>query len=324
MLFLNDTISLQHSKIVSKIFSQHARDSVVSYVNLFGNLYYGHLHPTIFLTRYQCIKSDFLTRLQTTQDEVARKLCMLEIAQRESWRWPGMITELDQGLFWRTGNGRIIATGLVHDDPWAKLPVLILQSKKTAADAYLSDGVKVTTDEELHQALGLKYQVGVEYYHPEVEFQAELIEDIGYPKLMLKYVGSKESESDYSMLGQSKLQEFNKWHQRYGVNPTLHVYSDDIDLVVSTTWNIVHMGPMPDRHTMFLPGHLERVMLNHNPQHDHTLYVAGKRRVFVDDLLPWMDTQHTTFVDKDWNFAVFRKDSNYKIKMISITQDTDK
>jgi len=324
MLFLNDTISLQHSKIVSKIFSQHARDGLVSYLNLYGNLYYGHLHPEVFMNRYRDLRDDFITRLINNGDEVAHNLCMIEIAQREAWHWPGLVTELNEGLFWRAGNSRMIATGLVHNEPWTKLPVLILQCKTTNADTYLYDGVRITTDEELHRVLGLEYRVGGDYCHPEVEVQAELIEDAFYPKLVLKYLGNKSAERNYPEIGEPKLSAFKEWRERYGLKPQLHVYADNIDQVVNSQWDIVHMGPMPDRHTMIHPGHLERVMLNHNSPYEHTLYVAGKRRVFADDILPWMDVRHTAFVDKDWDFAIYRRDDKHKVTMISITQDTDK
>jgi hypothetical protein len=324
MLFLNDTISLQHSKIVSKIFSQHARDGLVSYLNLYGNLYYGHIQPEVFMARYRDLRDDFIARLVDGGDDVAHNLCMIDIAQREAWHWPGLVTELNEGLFWRAGNSRMIATGLIHNEPWTKLPVLILQCKTTAQDAYLYDAMPITTDEELHKVLGLEYRVDGDYYHPEVEIQAELIEDSVYPKLVLKYVGNKAAERDYPEIGEPKLTAFREWHQRYGVKPKLHVYADSIEQVVSERWEVIHMGPMPDRHTMIHSGHLERVMLNHASPHEHTLYVPGKRRVFADDILTWMDIRHTAFVDKNWDFAIYRQDKEHKVKMISITEDMDK
>lgn len=321
MLFLNDTVSLQNSKIVSKIFSQHARDGITSYLNLFGDLYYGHLQPDIFMARHNGLKKEFIARLVNDGPDVAHNLCMIELTQRESWRWPAPLTELSTGLLWSAGNSRTVATGLVHTDPWTRLPVLILLHRGTDPGKYLSTATRINTDEELHTALGVTYKVGGDYYHPELEIQATLADDSGRPAMLLKYVGNKEAELDYAQVGEVKLQEYKDWRNRYGVSPTIHVYTDTPECVVNTVWNVVNAGPLPDREHLYLPGNLEEIVLGQKIKHDHAVYIAGTRTVNLDELLPWVNLEYTTYIDKNWDFILHRHDQAQKSKFISVTQD---
>lgn len=337
MLFLNDTVSLQNSKIVSKIFSQHARQGVTSYINLFGDLYYGYLHPAVFMDRYAGLKYEFVNRLINNGPDIAHNLCMLELAQRENWRWPAPLTELTTELLWSAGNSRTVASGLVHEEPWTRLPVMLLQRRGTPADRYLAQHTRITTDQQLHTALGLEYQTNNDYHVPEMELQATLADDHGAPALLLKYIGNPSTEQDYHQIGQARLQQFQQWQQRYGIKPTIHVHTDHPDKLKNTVWNVVVAGTMPDRDSIYKPGLLEKVVIGQQSPHAHTLYVVGSCTVDLDDLLPWMDLEHDMYIDKNWQFALYRPnavynwqlmlngaDTGYKNRFISITQEWNK
>lgn len=320
MLFLNDTVSLQNSKIVSKIFSQHARDGITSYLNLFGDLYYGHLQPGVFLDRYNGLVAEFINRLVNNGADVAHNLCMIELTQREPWRWPAPLTELSTGLLWSAGNSRTVATGLTHTEPWTKLPVLILLQRGSNPYRYLANYTTIVTDEQLHTALGLTYKEDGDYYYPEMELQATLADDNGRPAMTLKYIGNKQAEQNYDSLGQTKLLAFKKWQARYGSKPSLYVYTQYPDQITSNHWKLIPAGPVPDQDLIYKPAHLERVIQGLKVQHDHALYVVTDRKINADELLPWMDVDHTIFIDKNWEFALHRNDSVYKNKFISIAQ----
>lgn len=321
MLFLNDTISLQHSKIVSKIFSQHARDGITSYLNLFGDLYCGYLHPEIFADRHRGLFKEFIERLTNNGPDLAHNFCMIELAQREAWRWPAPLTELSTGLLWSAGNSRTVATGLVHTDPWRRLPVILLQHRGTTPTKYLCEYQRINTDEELHGALGIQYHNGHGYVHPEVELQATLANDNGSPAMLLKYVGNKDAELDYAELGERRLQEFLSWRARYGLKPTLYLYTDYPERISNTVWDIQYCGPLPGREHLYLPGNLEEIVLSQPTRYNHELYVAGNRHINLDELLPWMDLTHTTYIDKNWDFILLRREDELKSRFISITQD---
>ena len=45
---------------------------------------------------------------------------------------------------------------------------------------------------------------------------------------------------------------------------------------------------------------------------DHVLYVIDPRPIELGDLLMWMDTEHSTYIESSWKFLLYRKSEVYK------------
>ena len=52
----------------------------------------------------------------------------------------------------------------------------------------------------------------------------------------------------------------------------------------------------------------------------HTLYVLDDRKLELGYFLPWMDLNHTTFIDEHWKFIMYRKDQVYKNTFVKISR----
>jgi hypothetical protein len=92
-------------------------------------------------------------------------------------------------------------------------------------------------------------------------------------------------------------------------------------------WNIVHAGPSTPIIELIQgfgnrPAILEKpcLQLHSDPLYtnEHTLYIIDNKKIDVGDFLPWMDINHTTFIDENWKFIMYRKDQVYKNTFVKI------
>jgi hypothetical protein len=125
------------------------------------------------------------------------------------------------------------------------------------------------------------------------------------------------------------IDNYRAWRAKYPSRPTLHIYTDwpksiyDENLV----WNIVHAGtsrPVIELIQGFgnRPAVLEKPcrQLHEDDSYNigHTLYVIDDRKLDVGYFLPWMDLEHTTFVDENWKFIMYRKDQEFLSTFVKI------
>jgi hypothetical protein len=93
----------------------------------------------------------------------------------------------------------------------------------------------------------------------------------------------------------------------------------------SKFWTIRYGNPNPmPFHIMTLPGHLENYIRNlHNACHaneGHSLFVRSPRMIDVSEFAFWVDCEHTTFIDSDYQFALYRKDSEFKTTTVTLSE----
>lgn len=318
----NSNIVHQHGKISTVLSLPTFRQSIVEFINSFGQLYYGTMQSELFYKLIRQTKQQFLRDLkniQTINNEqpVGFKLHLCRIAVNESWRLPALINQSESNLQWKTGQGRFLATGMCLPEPHTKLKFLLLQDKNTQPNYFLQDPKPITTDQELHEILNLPAGDG----NVEMEFQ---LEQHG-SQLMLASLYNGDQLHHYDA-GTMYLDRFKAWQQTYGTQPTLHIYTNWPELIVDSAnvWSIKHQGPSPVTKTEnFRIGYLERQMFDQvgNPTHgqDHVLYVADSRPIDVSDLLCWVDLTHSAYINANAQFALFRPNKKYVTTLIDVS-----
>ena len=324
-------LSLQFPEIESGI------DHVI---NQYGKLYYGTMLPSIFQSKLFFEHKDYYIKQLMTIDRGAAEIhiisFILELCRellKSGWRWPALINRLPNGnLECRTGVSRAIANILTTTMPEKQLPILFYEKNDFDVDTVLQDYVLVDSIERLSQVFKLE---DIPSSEPAVNLTIcyNKIGDIFWPTVESVSAGIDVSDKDEFGLRRSTqyFDEFLLWRSRYQSRPTLHVYTDWPDRIsdVNSAWDIVHAGPSrPVIESIQAfgnrPGVLERVCFEMHTQsvntrdNAHALYVIDNKKLDVGDFLPWMDLKHTTFIDENWKFIMYRKDQEYLSTFVKI------
>jgi hypothetical protein len=330
-------IPLQSGSIALRIkvegFGNH---DLIKFLNLFGNLYYGTVDPTVFTMLFREKKHKFLKNLISIQPQdlpdLEFGLRMIRTAQNCEWKWPAFvnIVDPDSGPEWATGGSRLLASGICKNNPWQTLPVLLFDQVGIKTDQWICNSVEVNTDLVLHELLGIKFN---QLQSPELQMSSVLRQVNGQPRLFLHGLlddqldGPQHSQDLIDLTLVSQLQ---KWQEQYGPTPKLKIYTDWPDLIEDSLniWDIEIVGNMLQfKHQLFNPGHLERLARNeHESGTDvsHIMYVKNPVKIDLSEFLLWADTEHTTFIEQDWNFLIYRQDKCYQSKIINFSKISTK
>lgn len=121
--------------------------------------------------------------------------------------------------------------------------------------------------------------------------------------------------------------------ERYGRRPLIGVYSDHPELITDSDnlWTIQHLGPLNPELVALInadPVNLSRHMARcHDRRIDkefgHVLYKVSPDSIDLSYLSNWIDLDHTTFVESNYNFAVYRRDTEYSVKTIDLSKYPD-
>ena len=114
--------------------------------------------------------------------------------------------------------------------------------------------------------------------------------------------------------------------RRYGKKPVIGVYTNGPENITDSAdlWTIKYLGPLDSELTAVTtiePNYLVRQVVrvhdrNLHPEYDHILYVINSESVDLTYLANWLDLESTTFIEKNYKFALYRRDLNYQIKTI--------
>jgi hypothetical protein len=121
--------------------------------------------------------------------------------------------------------------------------------------------------------------------------------------------------------------------ERYGPRPLIGIYSNYPELVTDTDnlWTVQHLGPLDSEFCAYIQADpvnlLRRVVRGHDRGADkdfgHILYMVGSSPVDLSYIANWVDLEHTTFVESNYNFAVYRRDEIYDVKIIDFAEHPD-
>lgn len=322
-------IPLQSGSIALRVkvegFGQH---NLLPLLNIFGRLYYGTVNQQYFNKLFREKKQQFLQQLvlptATTEKFSNFRLRMTRLALTTEWKWPACINLIGSEPEWATGNGRTLATGFTKTNPEQQLTVLFFDQTDTDITQWIDNPVEIITDQQLHTVLGVKYNP---VQSATIQLSAVLKQISDRTCLLLhgvideELIGYQNSQEAVELTILHKLQQ---WQQRYS-KPCLKIYTDWPELISDSAgvWDYQVVGDIKNlSHHIFLPGHLEKLAKNEHESTEtrqHVLYVKNPRAIDLSEFLIWVDLEHTTFIDQNWDFVLYRRDHTYNSKIISIS-----
>jgi len=320
-------IPLQAGSIALRVTVENSGDhKLLPLLHVFGRLYHGTINKIYFNQLFQERKQQFLEQLNAPTAATEKfsdfRLRMTRLALTTEWKWQACVNMIDNEPEWATGGGRILASGLTKKDP-EQLTALFFDQAGSDISQWIDNPVEVTSDQQLHTVLGLAYNPR---QSPAIQLSAVLKQINNHTRLFLHGVIDEELEGYQNSQELSNLDTLNKlqqWKIRYP-RPQLEIYTDWPELISDSlaVWDYRVAGDISHlAHQLFLPGHLERLARNHygaeNKQ--HVLYVKHPRDIDLSEFLIWVDLEHTTFIDQDWDFVLYRPDNTYKSKMIGFS-----
>jgi hypothetical protein len=115
---------------------------------------------------------------------------------------------------------------------------------------------------------------------------------------------------------------------RYGKKPVIGVYTDGPENISDSAdlWTIKYLGPLDPELaaiTLIEPDYLARHIVrvhdwNLYPEYTHLLYVLNSESVDLTQLATKLDHDHNSFIDKNYKFALYRREVTYSIKKIDV------
>jgi hypothetical protein len=327
---LSDHITYRCSNIQYTLRANDLHQGLVKYLSKFGSLYFGNLCHQFFKNQYFKVRSDHINQLiniqETTNSDLLQSirfnLHMLRRAQNESWQLPGTLTETDQGLHWGSGNSRLFASGMCHNNAYQQVKFLILQKHQTTPNLYIENPILISTDDELHTALNISTNTAE---LPLVELQIYTIPEISHARVALSSINNWDLD-DHQTVGKEYLQDFVEWQKLNGKRPTLKIYTDWPEQISNdfNAWNIEFAGPtVLYKEKIRTYGTLELFLYNrnnnNNTTNEHELFVLSPNVVDVADLLFWVNNKYTAFVEKNLDFVLFKKQPTYLTTQINVS-----
>lgn len=326
---LAHAIPIQSGSIAVRIkVEDFGKHSLLPFLNRFGRLYYGTVNATYFNTLFQEKKQQFLKQLNSTlvNQDLEFQLRMSRIALDSNWKWPAFVNvvHLHGQPEWATGGSRILASGLCKENPEQTILVLFFDQIGIDVDQWIESPIEITTDEQLHQVLGLVY---TQTQSPVIQISTVLKQINDHTRLFLHGIIDEELEGDQNSQELEQLpllDNLRQWQSNYQ-QPQLDIYTDWPELISDSlgVWNYRVVGNIAQfAHQLYKPGHLERLARVEHEQkttRGHILYIREPRAIDLTEFLVWVDVEHTTFIDKNWDFLLYRNGLEYKSTMISFS-----
>lgn len=328
-----DRITAQSGKIEYDIIFNSLKKGLVPFISQYGNLYHGKFSPQYFISVFNYNRKNFLKNLGnalnlTNWDEYslfssAFYMYMCRVCQKESWIWPALCSRMsDSDIKQTSGISRIVATGICKPHPWNEYRVLFLEKKDKNPQNILNEFELISSDQQLHQVLNLRFESS--FFQVT---EAKIGIDVDHNNdAVLSYINNKTFHETVTEETKTIWNDLVVWIKKYSSRPKIKIYTDWPELVTNQHdfWNLEIAGPSePIYKSMFKPGHIERSIRDlHNSQPDnncHVMHIIKPRPINITELLCWLNLRHTTYIDTDYEFIVYRPDKDYSTTFINLS-----
>jgi hypothetical protein len=340
-----DRINLRASKIHLQIEIPSLARGITDFLQPFGTFYHGYLQSDLFQRHYNLVRCELFQTLQTCAPmdidhdwdrlkaqnfalfqrvkTAAFWLDMMRTCQNQPWRWPAM-GEGDAGAInLINGRSRLMATGMTKRQSWKHMNFLIWVAKGRAIDGIIEYPRPLVSDKDLHEALGLTYD-DQEYHQPE---ECHMGIEWRNGRIGLQFFNNA-FDADFTPRVQQRWLDFVTWSRRYGKRPNIKIYTNWPHQIQDSAnfWHYEIIGNSQgfiDNLLPGKPGSINWAMHNHihgRCEHDHALWITQDQSIDLSDLVCWMDTKHNIFVDSEFRFALYRRDTVYNSVTVDITR----
>lgn len=308
-----------------------ATNDIVPFLNSYAVLYYGHFREQIYIDKFlqvrnqvvqqlidlpvckSCQWSDYFFENRVSYGNAAFIMYMCRLAQETVWNFPALC---NYGK-WVNGGSRTMATGMYKRDPWNSVLGLELVELGQSS-TMLCDPKEITSTEMLHNVLQLDSD-------PHDPAKVKLTTELKNSKIYFLSIEDKFNKFDNfsNINGYNIWDSYATWRGQYPTRPKIKIYTNWPEQIHNyfNTWDIVEI--LPSQHIIDeiqgfggRTGRLERFAIeehNHPKETvDHVLYVIDPRPVELGDFLIWMDAEHSTYIESEWKFLLYKKADVYK------------
>jgi hypothetical protein len=313
-----NVLTERHGNILSTIEIPCIKHNLLTYINHYGSLYSGTLIPTEFQKTINSDKSYTLSVLKQINNsneiipDIQRVWFYLHMVReciKHPWRWPAIANEIDGKLYFYTGLGRLLATGMCQPEPWTMVNVLLFCPNNISNTHKLFENLqRIETDSQLHQTLNLEYSADYNpYINPELHLKFQHDDS---NRLILKQMYDGNSNHHYDA-GKEYLNELIECNHVHRDRPTLKVYTDWPEKIFDSqqAWNIVHSGASLGNK---IKENLLYNQFNDLDSNDHIFYVTTPRKIDVSELLSWVNLKSTSYISINWEFALITPGKEYR------------
>lgn len=317
----NSVYHLRSGEVVARLSFEKNPPSIIGYLGQHGaKLYRGFLQPDIFTQHAQTQKQILLRHLvdisQETEDSsFILRFCLrlMYEAQETDWRYPALFN--NWGL--ETGRSRIFASYMTHRDPWFHVPALFLLDEQTNPDTILQCPQLITDDQILNDILGC--DIDKIAYPGRIFIDIRILHTDNKICPKLEYIGDgKEYDPDPGP-GHRYLRHYCEWWEKYHENPKISIYTNWPEMLTDSMnfWKrkIVGSSQTP-------PGHIERLAFFYHGDPDldtdHVLWITRPRKIDLSDLLFWMDTKYSNYIESNSDFILYRHQPQFLSKFINV------
>jgi hypothetical protein len=320
-----DTLMQRHGNIVATIEFPCIKHDLLRYINQHGKLYCGTLISSEFQKIFNHDKTHILSVLKSIKNrneitpDIQRVWFHLHLIReciKNSWRWPAIANEINEKLYFYTGLGRLISTGMCQPDPWKKLNVLLYCPNDASATHQLFENLQPITDiDALHQILKLNYSTEIDP-NSEPELHLSFRHEHNHSLVLTQMYDGNQTHHYHA--GQDYLEDLLAWKDIYGLKPTLKLYTDWPEKIVDSqqAWNIIHAGPSPD---IKIRENFLFNQFNNLAESDHVFYVTTPRRLDVTELLGWINLKSTSYISVNWEFALITPGKEYRSYLFDLS-----
>ena len=311
-----------------------AANNILAYLNQYAVLYHGHIKEKVCQWRFSQVRQSLIQDLKdlptiTSQQwhqvgftdagryqTVAFIMYMCRLGRQTEWNFPVLLNHSR----WVNGGSRVLASGMTKPNPWNNISGLELVDIGCPS-SMLSDPIEVQSDEMLNHVLGLTFSK-----HKDTPSKLSLLTELRNNKVYLKSI--EDGFERFNNVNQYIiLDQFTEWRSQYPTKPKIKIYTNWPKQIRNAfnAWDVVEV--VPSQHIIDeiqgfggRTGRLERFATEEhktpNKTVDHVLYVIDPRPIELGDLLIWMDLVHSTYIESEWKFLLYRKADVYKTTYI--------
>jgi len=325
-------LEIKSDKVEARVLFENDPPSIIDFLSQYNTqLYHGHLNPKYFTSIANARKSQLigmlanLSRFDSKSLDILRFcLHLMQVSGESDWNFPILVNNC-VGLHIETGNNRIFADYMMHKEPWNRISALVLTKKNNLPQGVLSDPCLIDNDTELNSILKQKYDKdnhGRDFY---LNIKINGRDEKKLPKL--EYIGDGTYYPASPESGDRWLRRYQKWWDQYHNNRSLSVYTNWPDLIKNSGnfWEYQIVGPSPvvaDERPAYCEQSAVKYHITPTLSSDHVLWILSPRKIDLGDLLFWIDTAHSTYIGKDFDFVLYRRQPEYLSTFIGLPHMT--
>lgn len=275
------------------------------FLNARGSLWLGTLHQKIAKKQFEINLNEMIWNLTATEDYnkkefIDHRMNLIRYSLTNDWLAPVV---WNRELSWELGGSRLLATGIVHDDYWKRLPILCYEPHGRVPNDLLGNYQLIDNAQDFINIFDTARSKGIDVLldifptnDPPGYWFSIHIYDV--------YNDTSNTPSAYK--------NYLQWYKIFKNSNKLKVFTQWPGLLKDSEnfWDLT----IDSRPIFVDPARPSKLSRNWQQRRyawddgvDHELYISNPVSIDLSHLLIWMELRCHAFIDREWNFALIRK-----------------